>query len=816
VPADIKHARLEQALASLLIHHDALRSRFVRGAPGWLQDHLSVEEVPIAFAHFDMAELAPDARVEQLEIAAATLQRSLDPAAGRLVAAAWFDFGADTPGRLLFIIHHLVVDGVSWRILIEDFITGYGQLERSDTVKLPDKTTWFRTWATRLMSRAQDVELLSELDFWKSACRDAPELPVDRAVDPRRATYGQTEGVTTRLSAEETQTLLTVVPQAYQSRINDALLTALSVALADWRTARGETETAALVDLEGHGREDLFATVDLSRTVGWFTTMFPVRLDAGRLDLKEVKGGGPAAGVALRRIKEHLRRVPHGGIGWGLNEQTSGALRSLPRARISFNYLGRFDESAATGWRLAAESSGRAIAPDRSRDHLLEVVTLVRGGALQTEWRWWPAAHDRASIADLAERFIAALRGLIRHCTTLGTSGYTPSDFPLVQLDEARLSALQERYPDLEDIWPLAPMQHVMLLHARRSPNSVAYREQLCLTLDGDLDGAALETAWRQLTGRHAAIRVAISDDAGKAPLQVVRRDAKPPWRTVDWSGLDTDVAEHRLQDLLAEDRAQGFDLASGMLLRVCLLRRSPLRHTLILSFHHLLLDGWSIPIMLRELLELYHGARQRRPASLPPAKLYRDYLAWLATLDRTASEAFWRTRLKGLSAPYRLDLPAGDAEASPDAAGEHRMTLSERLTAQLQAMAQARRLTMNTLVQGAWVLALGRQIEDGDVVFGMTTAGRPGELPGVEQIVGACINILPRRVRLDPRARVTDWLGDLQARQAEEQSHDGCSLIDIQRWSSAPTNEALFDLYLKTIRLEVRLREMRPYRRLK
>jgi len=168
------------------------------------------------------------------------------------------------------------------------------------------------------VSRAQNVEALNELDFWTSACRAAPELPVDRAIDPRHATYGQTEGLTTLLSAEQTQALLTVVPQAYHSRINDALLTALSVALADWRATRGETGTAMLVDLEGHGREDLFARVDSSRTVGWFTTMFPVRLDAGQLDIKEVKVGGPAAGVALRRIKDHLRTVPHGGIGWGL------------------------------------------------------------------------------------------------------------------------------------------------------------------------------------------------------------------------------------------------------------------------------------------------------------------------------------------------------------------------------------------------------------------------------------------------------------------------------------------------------------------
>src|SRR5262249_36703393 len=259
-------------------------------------------------------------------------------------------------------------------------------------------------------------------------------------------------------------------------RINDALLAALSMALTDWRSARGEAATDTLVDLEGHGREDIFATVDLTRTVGWFTTMFPVRLDPGELNFAEVRDGGPAAGVALRRIKEQLRAVPNGGLGWGLlrhlNAQTASSLQALPRAQLSFNYLGRFDENSASDWRLAAESSGPAISPERRRDHLLEVVTVVKGGALFAEWRWWPAAHDRASVTELAERFMAALRGVIRHCTTRGVGGFTPSDFPLVALDDNRLSALQRIYPDLEDVWPLAPMQHVMVAHRRRLPDS--------------------------------------------------------------------------------------------------------------------------------------------------------------------------------------------------------------------------------------------------------------------------------------------------------------------------------------------------------
>jgi non-ribosomal peptide synthetase component F len=211
----------------------------------------------------------------------------------------------------------------------------------------------------------------------------------------------------------------------------------------------------------------------------------------------------------------------------------------------------------------------------------------------------------------------------------------------------------------------------------------------------------------------------------------------------------------------------------------------------LVLCFHHILLDGWSMPILLRELFEIYQAARGR--AALPPAQPYRDYLAWLATIDRPADEAFWRERLAGLETSC-LDLAAGDSVASPDALGEHCVALSDLSTSRLQAVAQAHRLTMSTMVQGVWALVLARQRPHRDVVFGMTTAGRPGDLAGVERMVGLCINTLPRRVRPDSAARVTDWLGDLQARQAEEQTHAWCRLDDIRRWSGAPAGAALFD----------------------
>ncbi|MFC5325943.1 condensation domain-containing protein, partial [Bradyrhizobium oligotrophicum] len=798
VPPDIRPARLERAIASLLIHHDALRSRFVQDATGWRQEPLSVGDVPVTLVHVDLAELAPQLRAEQLTAAAATLQGSLDPTDGRLVAAAWFDFGAETPGRLLLVIHHLVVDGVSWRIIIEDLMAGYDQLERGETITLPEKATSFGSWARRLANHAQGVQAVGELEYWISTCRDALPLSVDRTMGLRHQTYGETESLTTELSADETQALLTEVPKAYHSRINDVLLAALGVGLADWRAARGARETVSLVDLEGHGRDDIFESVDLSRTVGWFTTMFPVRLDAGGIDIADVRSGGPAAGTVLRRTKDYLRDVPQDGIGWGLlrhlNEKTAGILQALPRASVSFNYLGRFDQRNAAGWQLALEDPGPVIAPERERDHLLEIVSVIRGDALLIEWRWSPGAHDRASIADLAERFMAALTGLIRHCRARQVGQFTRSDFSLVELDEARLNLLQDRYPDIDDIWPLGPMQHIMLTHARRAPDSGAYHEQLWLTLEGALDEHALDTAWQGLIARHGSLRVAFPDDDGD-PVQIVRRTARPRLFFADWTALPPDVMESDLATFLAEDRAGGFDLSGGDVLRAALLRHSRTRHTLVLSFHHILLDGWSVPMVLRELLELYDAAHQDRTPMLPAPASYRDYLAWHGSADRNTSRAFWTSRLNGADLPCRLNLPSGSATETADSAGEVHARILERLTAKIQTAAQALRVTANTLVQAAWSLALARQADGGaEQLFGMTTAVRPGDVKGVERIVGLCTNNLPRRIKLLRDLRLAEWLAELQAGQAEEQMHDRCLLSEIQGWLDLPSDQRMFE----------------------
>ena len=442
VEQGLEPALLERAVQHLLLHHDALRLRFVEEESGWRQvnaDYAPHEAVP--FRRVDLSGLPQAEQKAAIEATAAELQASLNLAAGPLVRVALLDLGASQAARLLMVIHHLAVDGVSWRILLQDLQMAYQQLSRGEAVQLASKTTSFRQWAQRLSEYAPSEALQQELAYWLSEPRrQVAPLPVDYAAGRGANTEASARSVSVSLSVAETQSLLQEVPTAYRSQINDVLLTALAQAVARWSGAG-----TLLIDLEGHGREEIVAGVDLSRTVGWFTSMFPLLLEWGQ-------ASGP--GDALKKVKEQLRQVPQRGIGYGLLRYPSGSgetaekLRALPQAEVSFNYLGQFDQvlPESSSFKLAQESSGPPRSPRGRRSHLLDINGFIVGGRLQLDWTYSENVHRRSTIEALAEGFIEALRSLIAHCLSPQAGGYTPSDFPLAKINQRQLDKIVSKF----------------------------------------------------------------------------------------------------------------------------------------------------------------------------------------------------------------------------------------------------------------------------------------------------------------------------------------------------------------------------------
>ncbi|MEU5633346.1 non-ribosomal peptide synthase/polyketide synthase [Streptomyces rishiriensis] len=769
---DVDAQALEGALGDLVAHHDALRSRFTEGAGdapgGW---HIDGEAPRITLAR----HTGPDTDTPHFG--------PFDLARGPLLRAVLHDRGPGRPPVLHLAVHHLVVDGVSWRVLLDDLDRAY-RARRSGTdgaTALPAKSSPLRQWARRLNAHTAEGGFDDERAYWAGAVPGTePALPAD--LDGAN-TYASARAVTVRLSPEDTSVLLRTLPETHRTQVNDVLLSALGRVLCDW-----SGRERVVVDVEGHGREELFPELDLSRTVGWFTTRHPVALAV------PAQAGWDAV---LKRVKEQLRAVPRHGIGHDALRHLGGPERDprTPAAQISFNYLGRMTppESADGLYRGVLRPLELDADPNAVRPHPLEVVGRLDEDRLEFTWFFSDALHHESTVADLADRFADALSGLARYAARPGAAVRTPSDFPLARLDQPAVDHVVGEDPAaVEDVLPLTPTQAGMLFHGLSEDGSGAYLQQLTFVLDGVPDPGALAAAWQRVTDRTEVLRGrAVWQDVPE-PLLVVQRRATVPVTHLDWRDLGEDERRRRLRDLLARDRADGIDLARAPLQRLLLARVSDTAVRVVWSFHHLLLDGWSLFQVLSDVFACHAGAADD---ALPDRRPYRDYVAWLRARDRDEAEEHWRRRLSGLTEttplPYDREPRETHRAESTDAV---RATVPAATTRALEEFARASGLTLNTLVQGAWALLLGRQAGRDDVVFGTTVSGRPPELPGTEAMTGLFITTLPTRAALPDGAALLDWLRRFQQDQSEDRRFDHVPLTRIRTFTGLPERAPLFD----------------------
>ncbi len=423
---ELAPAPLAAALACLTAHHDALRLRFRRGPGGWEQTY-AAPDLPAPLAQVDLSALPEPLQGGAVTAAAALAQTGLDLENGPLHRPVLFRRGAGRSGRFLWTIHHLAVDGISWRVLLEDLLTTYRALAAGAAAVLPAKTTSFRQWSQRLAAHAGSAELARELAYWLAL--PWPEVrPLPRDCADGLNTVASQRQVLIVLDREETGALLQEVPKAYKTHINDVLLAALARAFRPWTGS-----PVLLVHLEGHGREDIFADVDLSRTVGWFTSLFPVLLDLR---------GRDGVGEALKAVKEQLRGLPHGGIGHGLLRFSAEAGPALAHSQISFNYLGQLDQARPSGFDWAPEPAGPLRSRRGLRSHLLELDGSVVDGGLRFTCAYSENLHRRDTMDRLAAAVTAELRATIAHCRSPEAGGPTPSDFPLSTLNQSQLDKI--------------------------------------------------------------------------------------------------------------------------------------------------------------------------------------------------------------------------------------------------------------------------------------------------------------------------------------------------------------------------------------
>ncbi|WP_120313417.1 non-ribosomal peptide synthase/polyketide synthase, partial [Mycobacterium mantenii] len=780
-PAGVTEADVVTVLQALLDRHAMLRLRVDDAAGEW---SLQVPEP----GSVDAAQRVHS--VDELSDAAIIEARSrLNPTAGVMLSALW----VAATRELMLIVHHLAVDGVSWRVLLEDLNIAWGQHHHGQPIALPAGGTSFARWATLLAEHAQSPAVLEQADAWRRIAATPPAL---QAVRPEADTYETAENMSVTLDAETTRTLLGEAPAAFHAGVNDILLVGFALAWAEFLGPDIAVGSPIGIDVEGHGRhEELAAGVDLSRTVGWFTTKYPVALAVQGVSWAQVTAGAPMLGALVKDAKEQLRALP--------DPLTYGLLRYLNTEvdldgadpTIGFNYLGRLGGAAAELsdelWRISPDGSSATAISTAVPMPLMHTVDLnagtmdtADGPQLHANWTWAASALDREQVARLSRLWFEALAGICAHVRH-GGGGLTPSDIIPARLDQQQIDQL-ERRQRIADVLPLTPLQEGLLFHADTTRGNGGQLEdhlyvvQLDLSLTGPLDADRLRDAMHTVIGRHPHLVARFCDEFDE-PVQVIPADPAMAWRCLE---LKTNGSrpEEQLERLCASERAAVYDLADQPAVRAALVRMGDDRHRLVLTIHHIVLDGWSVPILLNETFAAYTG--QRLPAPAP----YRRFVDWLADRDRDAARAAWGEVLDGFDTPTLVGPPQ---QLELGGRGVQSFALSEETTRAVSELARTSRTTVSTVLQAAWAQLLAWLTGQQDVAFGTTVSGRPAEVAGAESMVGLMINTVPVRARMTAATTTTELLTELQRGHADTLDHQHLALSEIHRITG---QERLFD----------------------
>ncbi|MGV2584698.1 UNVERIFIED_CONTAM: amino acid adenylation domain-containing protein [Mycobacterium avium subsp. hominissuis] len=767
-PAGVGVDDVAVVLQALLDRHPMLRLRVQDdGAGGWSLEAPEVGSVRAADCLRAVDSLSDAALVEA--------RSRLNVSDGVLLSAVW----ASETSQLALVVHHLAVDGVSWRTLIEDINIAWAQHQGGQEIALPVPGTSFARWSSILAEYAKSPAVVAAAAAWQQVVATPAVLP---AVGPDD-TYASAGQLSASLDVETTRLLLGEVPAAFHAGVQDILLIAFGLACTEF--VGGGAPIG--IDVEGHGRhEEIASGVDLSRTVGWFTTKYPVALRMGRrLDWARVVAGEAALGAVIKDAKEQLRALPDG-LSYGLLRYLNPEIEVQgPDPVIGFNYLGRLGAGADLSeemWRVSADSLSSAAVATAVPMPLAHTVELNAGTMdtdagpqLHANWRWARSVLTDEQLNRLSRLWFEALTGICAHVQAAG-GGLTPSDIAPARLDQQQIDELCQQH-QIADVLPLSPVQQGLLFHTGFAQElEDLYAVQLGITVSGTLDPHRLRDAVQNAVNRHPNLVARFFDEFGE-PVQIIPAEPEMAWRYLELDGGDIDG---QLEQLSADERAAVCDLAGQPAFRAALIRIADDRHRLLLTIHHIVIDGWSLPVLLQEVFAGYYG--QRLPA--PPS--YRSYLMWLSAQDRAAAQDAWREALAGFETPTLV--------APPGKIGRRAVatyTVSADTTKALGELARSSRTTVSTVLQGAWAQLLTWLTGQHDVAFGTAVSGRPTELPGADAMVGLLINTVPVRADIAAATTVVDLLEQLQRAHADTLEHEHLALNEIHRVTG---HDQLFD----------------------
>ncbi|MCY8823358.1 non-ribosomal peptide synthetase [Bacillus atrophaeus] len=764
---------LESAFRKIITHHDALRMSFTVDAENQVvQTNRDAGGKLFDLQVHDFRNTASRDIQHCIEEISRGIQTSIHLQEGPLIKLGLFK--AEEGDHLLIAIHHLVIDGLSWRILFEDFARAYDQAKKGEMIVLPRKSMSYQKWAAELKKYANNGKLAKEVEYWRKVenCQTR-QLKRDRS--PIRNYRRQTaETITEMLSVEETEKLLFTANTAYNTEINDLLLTALVYSISEFFE-----ENTVPISLEGHGREEIVPDANITRTIGWFTTQYPVVFQCIHED-----------DLARRivNIKDHLRRVPNKGIGYGLlrylqEEQTFANLEFKLEPEIIFNYLGQFDTDIDTSlFELSSVSPGHLIGMKNKMDHSLEFVGMVSGNRLILSLTYNSEEFDKKTIVNLIQHYMKQLREIIKHCLTVDVPVRTISDITKEHITRNELSAYENEIDDIEVIYPLVPMQKGIMFHSMIKEQSEAYHETMIINLEGELELELLKKALQAVVDKHEMLRTNFDHTNFQDSMQIIFKMKKVRLDYSDISAENTD-SESYVKNKMIEDRLRGFNLKEDLLIRLTVIKTKEKYYTLIISNHHIIMDGWSTGIVLTDLFQIYHKLKTGQSSHFEKGHAFSHFIEWIADRNEEDGKTFWKHYLAGVKEPSQI--PFDSKAPSPTYVNRKLVLLiAKDKVEKLEEIASHFKVTLNNIIQALWSFQLQKYNNSKDSVFGFVVSGRNPEVKAIEEMVGLLINTIPLRVDSTNLKSFRDLVQQVRVSTLNIRNYDDYPLADLQALS--------------------------------
>ncbi|OOM73735.1 linear gramicidin synthase subunit D [Clostridium puniceum] len=768
----IQEQILKKSFIKILEHHDVLRMIFKKQIKEIIQENRGVDGLENLFT-LNSYDLKFDKNYKNtIEMLSNELQKDIDFENGILIKLGLFK--TDEGDFLLVIIHHLIIDGVSWRILLEDLENAYKAIEKEEIVVFPRKTTSYKEWTQKVKEYSNSRELLKEKDYWKEVeGTEVKKLPKD--FPKSNITLAKSRNIDLNLTKEQTQSLIRKASAAYNTQINDILLCSLGLAIKEWCG-----NEKILISLEGHGREEIIKDISTERTMGWFTTNYPVILNMSHSD---------NISDSIKNTKETLRHIPNKGIGYGILTQLTEDKNKEDicfklNPEISFNYLGEFSEKKSDNlFQYSELIGGMSISLQNKKLCSIEINSLVIGGELQLTLNYSTEEYKHETVEELSKLYKKNLIKLIEHCERREKTEKTPYDYGDKELTIKDLNVILSNKKDIEKIHSLVPMQEGMLYNLILDKKSHAYFEQSVFTIQGPLRIDVLNQVLNKLIEKYEIFRTAFFYDNISKPKQVVLAKRELTIHYEDISSFSSSKRKEYIEKLKKRDRDKGFDLTEDCLIRVTLIRTDNDKYKLIYSFHHIIMDGWCMGIIIKDVITMYRALVNGEEIDVETsATSYGRYLEWFDKQDSSEALEYWKDYLEDYE--HEVVIPKLNKKAEKFRNEEELVLIGENLTSRLKNIAEKNNITVNSVIQTAWGILLQKYNNTNDVVFGSVISGRPSEVEGIENMVGLFINTVPVRVKGEYELSFNKMAKKINRDFLEANTYSYCSLAEIQSFT--------------------------------